>query len=289
MILNIGLPKGSLQEGTLRLLAKAGYTVNTTSRSYHATFDDPELSGMLVRAQEIARYVASGALDAGITGRDWVVECGVDVQEVDELPYSKRSLSPIQWVIAVPEDSGIDNISALAGKVVATELVGVTTEFFRKNRIDVKVEFSWGATEVKPPHLADAIVELTETGDSLRANRLRVIGTVMESITVMIANKNSWADPEKRKKIENLALLLNGAIQAEHKVGLKMNVASTNLDQVLTILPALKNPTISNLTEDGWCAIESVVEERVVREILPELKAAGAQGIIEFPLNKVIP
>jgi ATP phosphoribosyltransferase len=289
MPLNIGIPKGSLQEGTLRLLARAGYTVTTASRSYDVQFDDPELSGMLIRAQEIPRYVASGALDAGLTGRDWVTECGVDVTEVDELQYSKNSLSPITWVIAVPEDSSIRDLPDLEGKTVATELVGVTSEFFRKKGINVKVEFSWGATEVKPPHLADAIVELTETGESLRANRLRVIGTVIESTTVMIANNQSWADPEKKGKIENVSLLLRGAIEAENKVGLKMNVPPGSLDRILEVLPALKNPTVSNLTEDGWCAVESVVEESVVRQIVPELKKAGAEGIIEFPLNKVIP
>jgi ATP phosphoribosyltransferase len=289
MLLNVGVPKGSLQEGTLRLLAKAGYTVETASRSYQVQFDDPELSGMLTRAQEIPRYVASGALDAGITGRDWVRECGVDVREVDELPYSKNSLSPIRWVVAVPEESEITELPDLAGKVVATELVAVTQQFFSEKGIDVKVEFSWGATEVKPPHLADAIVELTETGASLRANRLREIAVVIQSTTVMIANTTSWTDPEKRKKIENVVLLLKGAIEAEKKVGLKMNVPSQNLDRVLDVLPALKNPTISNLTEDGWCAVESVVEESVVRRIVPELKDAGAEGIIEFPLNKVIP
>lgn len=270
-------------------MGRAGYRISTESRSYSASFDDPELTGMLVRAQEMARYVASGSLDAGLTGRDWVKENGVDVVEAAELAYSKSSMLPVRWVVAVPEESGISDLSGLEGKVVATELVNVTNSFLRENGVNAKVEFSWGATEVKPPDLADAIVELTETGSSLRANRLREIATVMESATVLIANKESWADAEKQKKIRNLAILLQGAITAENKVGLKMNAPKDGLDTILKVLPALKNPTVSDLSEDGWCAVETVIDESVVRKIIPELKEAGAQGIIEYPLNKVIP
>lgn len=289
MILKIGVPKGSLQEATIRLMGRAGYRISTTSRSYTAEFDDPELTGMLVRAQEMARYVASGSLDAGLTGRDWVKENGVDVVEVAELTYSKSSMRPIRWVVAVPEESGIFDLSDLEGKVVATELVSVANAFFRENGVNVKVEFSWGATEVKPPDLADAIVELTETGSSLRANRLREIATVMESATVLIANRESWADAEKQQKIRNLSILLQGAINAESKVGLKMNAPKDGMDAILGVLPALKKPTVSNLSEDGWCAVETIIDESIVREIIPKLKEAGAQGIIEYPLNKVIP
>ncbi len=289
MILKIGVPKGSLQEATIRLMGRAGYRISTTSRSYTAEFDDPELTGMLVRAQEMARYVASGSLDAGLTGRDWVKENGVDVVEVAELIYSKSSMRPIRWVVAVPEESGISSLSDLEGKVVATELVSVANAFFRENGVNVKVEFSWGATEVKPPDLADAIVELTETGSSLRANRLREIATVMESATVLIANRESWADAEKQQKIRNLSILLQGAINAESKVGLKMNAPKDGIDAILAVLPALKKPTVSNLSEDGWCAVETIIDESIVREIIPKLKEAGAQGIIEYPLNKVIP
>ncbi|GAG51890.1 unnamed protein product, partial [marine sediment metagenome] len=237
-------------------------------------------------AQEMARYVASGALDAGLTGRDWVKESGVDVFEAAELPYSKNSMLPIRWVVAVPEESTVSDVSDLEGKVVATELVNVTKSFFQEKGVNVKVEFSWGATEVKPPHLADAIVELTETGESLRANRLREIATVVESTTVLIANNESWADPGKQERIRNIALLLQGAVVAENKVVLKMNVSRNSLDAILKVLPALKKPTVSDLSEEEWCAVESVVDESVVREIIPKLKDAGAQGIIEFPLNK---
>ena len=289
MTLRIGIPKGSLQEATFRLLARAGYKASSASRSYHVQFDDAELTGMLVRAQEMARYVASGALDVGLTGRDWVQENGADVSEVAELTYSKNSMSSIKWVVAVPEESTIKDISGLEGKVVATELVNVAKAFFQEKGVNVKVEFSWGATEVKPPYLADAIVELTESGESLRANRLREIATVVESATVLIANNESWADSGKQERIRNIALLLQGAVLAENKVVLKMNAPRDNLDVILKVLPALKRPTVSNLSEEGWCAVESVVDESVVREIIPKLKGAGAQGIIEFPLNKVIP
>ena len=289
MALKIGLPKGSLQEATFRLLDKAGYKATTESRSYHVQFDDAEITGMLVRAQEMARYVASGALDVGLTGRDWVKENAADVFEVAELTYSKNSMSPIRWVVAVPEKSKITDISGLDGKVVATELVNVTQSFFKEKGISVTVEFSWGATEVKPPYLADGIVELTESGESLRANRLREIATVVESATVLIANNDAWSDPKKQAKIQNMALLLQGAVMAEGKVVLKMNAPKNGLDAILNVLPALKEPTVSALSDEGWCAVESVVDESVVREIIPKLKDAGAQGIIEFPLNKVIP
>lgn len=289
MTLKIGIPKGSLEEATFRLLGRAGYRASTASRSYHVQFDDPGLAGMLMRAQEIPRYVASGALDVGLTGRDWVMENGVDVFEAAELTYSKKSMFPVRWVVAVPEESDIRDISDLKGKVVATELVDVTRSFFQEKGVDAEVEFSWGATEVKPPHLADAVVELAETGESLRANRLREIATVVESTTVLIVNNESWADPEKRRMIEGIAILLQGAVLAQNKVVLKMNAPKDKLDAILEVLPALRRPTVSDLSEQEWCAVESVVDESVVREIIPALKSAGAQGIIEFPLNKVIP
>lgn len=289
MTLRIGIPKGSLQEATFRQLDRAGYRATLESRSYHVQFDDPALTGMLVRAQEMPRYVASGALDLGLTGRDWVKESGVDVFEAAELLYSKNSMSPIRWVVAVPEESTVSDVSDLEGKVVATELVNVTKSFFQGKGVNVKVEFSWGATEVKPPHLADAIVELTESGESLRANRLREIATVVESTTVLIANNESWSDPGKQERIRNIALLLQGAVLAENKVVLKMNVPRNTIETILGVLPALKKPTVSDLSDPAWCAVESVVDESVVREIIPKLKGAGAQGIIEFPLNKVIP
>ncbi len=289
MTLRIGIPKGSLQEATFRLLDRAGYRATSAFRSYHVQFDDPALTGMLVRAQEMSRYVASGALDVGLTGRDWVKESGVDVLEAAELLYSKNSMSPIRWVVAVPEESTISDVSDLEGKVVATELVNVTKSFFQGKGVNVKVEFSWGATEVKPPHLADAIVELTESGESLRANRLREIATVVESTTVLIANNESWSDPWKQERLRNIALLLQGAVLAENKVVLKMNVPRNIIETILGVLPALKKPTVSDLSDPAWCAVESVVDESVVREIIPKLKDAGAQGIIEFPLNKVIP
>ena len=286
--LTIGLPKGSLQEATFRIFRKAGYQISLSSRSYIPSLDDPELEGMLIRAQEIPRYVEEGVLDAGLTGRDWVLEQGAKVVEVAELIYAKGGLQPVRWVLAVPENSNIKSSQDLEGKRIATELVNYTRKYFRKKKIKVKVEFSWGATEVKPPFLADAIVELTETGDSLRANKLKVIETLLESKTLFIANKDSWNVPWKRKKIENLSCLFEGALLAEEKVGLKMNVNRKNLKKMLSVLPALHTPTISNLTDTDWVAVEVVADEKILRDLIPKLKEAGATGIVEYPLNKVI-
>ena len=286
--LKIGLPKGSLQESTFRLFAKAGYKISVGSRSYVPSIDDSELEGLLIRAQETARYVENGVLDCGLTGRDWVLEQGAKVQEVCELRYAKAGLRPVRWVIAVPNDSDIHSINDLKGKKIATELVGFTKRYLKERGINAEVEFSWGATEVKPPLLADAIVEITETGDSLRANNLRIVETILESTTLFIANCKAWKDAWKREKIENTALLLQGAISAEEKVGLKMNVPKSRLKSVVARLPALHAPTISEQADSKWVAVEVVVDESVVRKILPELKRAGASGIVEYPLNKVI-
>ena len=287
-MLKLGLPKGSLQDSTFRLFEKAGFSVQARSRSYVPTIDDPELSGLLIRAQEMARYVNDGVLDAGLTGRDWVMENGGKVVEVSELRYAKAGLKPVRWVLAVPNDSKINKLEDLQGKRIATELVGYTTRYLKERGITANVEFSWGATEVKPPLLADAIVELTETGSSLKANNLRIVETILESTTLFIANKKSWADPWKRKKIENIVMLLQGAIAAEEKVGLKMNVPAKALDKVLKALPALHTPTIGSLSDKGWHSLEVIVDEKIVRDIIPSLKAAGASGIVEYPLNKVI-
>ena len=284
----IGLPKGSLQEATFRIFRKAGYQISLSSRSYIPSLDDPELEGMLIRAQEIPRYVEEGVLDAGLTGRDWILEQGAKVVEVAELIYAKGGLRPVRWVLAVPENSNIKSSQDLEGKRIATELVNYTRKYFKKKKVKVKVEFSWGATEVKPPFLADAIVELTETGDSLRANKLKVIETLLESKTLFIANKDSWNVPWKRKKIENLSCLFEGALLAEEKVGLKMNVNRKNLKKMLSVLPALHTPTISNLTDTDWVAVEVVADEKILRDLIPKLKEAGATGIVEYPLNKVI-
>lgn len=289
MKLKFGLPKGSLQEATARMFKKAGFNISISSRSYFPAIDDEEISPFLLRAQEMARYVADGALDCGITGVDWTVESGKDVIRACELVYGKQGLRPVRWVLAVPKDSKIKKISDLRGKRIATELVNVTGKYFRKKKIDVEIEFSWGATEAKVgAGLVDAIVELTETGASLRANNLRIIDTICESTTVIVANKNSWKNQWKRQKIESIALLLKGAISAEEKVGLKMNVALKDLKKVISALPAMKTPTVSNLSQEGWRAVETIVDEKVVRKIIPELKQQGAQGIIEYPLNKVI-
>lgn len=288
-VLNIGLPKGSLQDSTLRLFRKAGFTITAGSRSYVPTIDDPELSGLLIRAQEMARYVQDGILDVGLTGRDWVLEQNAKVKEVCTLLYARGGLRPVRWVVAVPEDSPIKSIKDLNGKRVATELVQYTKRYLKEAGVEALVEFSWGATEVKAPRLADAIVELTETGSSLRANNLRVVETILESTTVLIANRESWKDPWKRRKIENIALLLQGALRAEEKVGLKMNVGRDDLDRILKVLPALQNPTISTLSEADWFSLEVIVDEKTVRELIPLLKAEGASGIVEYPLNKVIP
>ncbi|NQV04401.1 MAG: ATP phosphoribosyltransferase [Candidatus Omnitrophica bacterium] len=289
MRLKLGLPKGSLQEATVRMFKKAGFNISIGSRSYFPSIDDKEIEPYLLRAQEMARYVADGALDCGITGNDWTTESGRDVVKVCELIYGKQGLRPVRWVLAAPNDSKIKKPEDLKGKRVATELVSVTNRYFKNKKIDVDVEFSWGATEAKVgAGLVDAIVELTETGASLRANNLRIIDTICESTTLIVANKSAWKNKWKREKIESIALLLKGALAAEEKVGLKMNVEEKNLKKIISILPAMKKPTISRLSQKGWCAIEAIVEETVVRKIIPELKCQGAQGIIEYPLNKVI-
>lgn len=288
-LLKLGLPKGSLQESTLKLFRKAGYHVNVSSRSYYPSFDDAEISSMLIRAQEMAGYVENGIIDCGLTGRDWILEQGAKVHEVAELNYAKEGLRPVRWVLAVPNDSPIKSVKDLEGKRIATELVGYTKRFLKSHGVNASVDFSWGATEVKPPHLADAIVELTETGNSLRANNLRIMEVLFESTTRFIANKESWKDPWKRQKIENLVLLLQGALAAEEKVGLKMNVRRKDLDDILKILPAMHSPTVANLTDPDWVDIDVIIDEKVVRDILPRLKKAGAAGIVEYPLNKVIP
>jgi ATP phosphoribosyltransferase len=286
--LKLGLPKGSLQDATLQLLGRAGWRVTVSSRSYFPAIDDPEISCMLVRAQEMARYVETGALDAGITGRDWVMETGAEVKEVAELLYAKQSLAPVRWVLAVPENAPAQSARDLEGKVIATEVVNLTKKYLARHRVQARVEFSWGATEVKVPQLADAIVEITETGSSLRANRLRIIDTVLESRTVFIANTAAAKDAWKYEKISNMVLLLQGAIAAYNKVGIMLNVRREYLDGVLLALPALKNPTISTLSDADWVAINTIVDEDVVRHLIPKLKAAQAQGIVEYPLNKIV-
>jgi ATP phosphoribosyltransferase len=287
-LLRLGIPKGSLQDATVDLLARAGWKVTLSSRSYVPAIDDPEMDCLLVRAQEMARYVESGALDAGITGHDWVEETRADVLELAELIYAKQRLARVKWVLAVPEDSAIHEPRDLEGKVIATEVVGITEKYLARHGVKARVEFSWGATEVKAPELADAIVEVTETGSSLRANHLRILDTVLESSTVFIMNRKSAEDAAKREKAENLVLMLQGAIAAATKVGLMLNVRRENLAGVLKVLPALKNPTISELSDADWVAVNTIVEEAVVRQILPRLKAAKAQGIVEYPLNKIV-
>lgn len=286
--LTLGLPSGSLMEATFDLFAKAGFSISGSKRSYRPAVDDPELQLRLLRAQEISRYVEHGYLDAGLTGRDWVAENGSDVHEITVLPFSKVSARPTRWVLVVPEDSPIRTVADLAGKRVATEAVGMARRFFEKAGVDVAVEFSWGATEVKVPDLVDAIIDITETGSSLRANKLRIVETLMESFPVLVANKAAWEDPWKREKLETLALLLKGALAARDLVGLKMNLPEGNLKNLLEALPALRNPTVSPLAQPGWVAVETIIEEKIVREIIPRLKALGAEGIIEYPLNKVV-
>ena len=286
--LKLGLPKGSLQDATIQLLGRAGWRVTVSSRSYFPAIDDSEVTCMLVRAQEMARYVETGALDAGITGRDWVLETGAEVKEVAELLYAKQSLAPVRWVLAVPENAPAQTARDLEGKVIATEVVNLTKKYLARHGVQARVEFSWGATEVKVPQLADAIVEITETGSSLRANRLRIIDTVLESRTVFIANTAAARDPWKSEKISNIVLLLQGAIAAYNKVGIMLNVRREHLDGVLQALPALKNPTISTLSDADWVAINTIVDEDVVRHLIPKLKAAQAQGIVEYPLNKIV-
>ena len=287
-LLKLGIPKGSLQEATLDLFARAGWKITLSSRSYVPAIDDPEIECLMVRAQEMARYVESGTLDAGITGHDWVVETGADVVEVSELVYAKQRLARVRWVLAAPEDSPIRGPRDLEGKVIATEVVQITQKYLARHGVKARVEFSWGATEVKAPQLADAIVEVTETGSSLRANRLRIVDTVLESATVFIMNRPAVADCWKRQKAESLILMLQGAIAAASKVGLLLNVHRDDLPGVLGVLPALKKPTISALSDPEWVAVNTIIEEAVVRQILPKLKAAKAEGIVEYPLNKIV-
>ncbi len=286
--LKLGIPKGSLQDATIALFAQAGWNIYANGRSYFPTIDDPEVECMLVRAQEMARYVEHGALDAGLTGNDWVLENESDVERVSSLTYSKQSRVPVRWVLAVPENSPFQRPEDLAGKVIATELVEYTKRYFAGKNIPVTVEFSWGATEVKPPMLADAIVEVTETGSSLRANRLRILETLMESETQLIANRKAWTDEWKRSKIQTLSLMLNGAMAAQTQVGLMLNVPKANLDQVLGVLPALNSPTVSELRDRRWVAVNTILEQSVVRDVIPALKAAGGTGIVEYPLSKVV-
>src|SRR6267142_690044 len=286
--LRLGLPKGSLQDATIEKMAKAGFNVQVSSRSYIPYVDDDELEIRLIRAQEISRYVEHGYLDCGITGFDWIQENGSKVHEVGEFLFSKATRQPTRWVLAVPEDSSIKSVKDLKGKRIATEVVNLTKQYLRKHKVKAEVEFSWGATEVKAHELVDAIVEITETGSSLRANNLRIVDTVLLSTPRLIANHGAWQNEWKRRKIETLALLLKGALEAESKVGLKMNIAQKNLDNLLKTLPALRNPTISNLSQNGWVAVETIIDEHVVRKLIPALKAAGAEGIIEYPLNKVV-
>ena len=287
-ILRFGLPKGSLQEATLEKMAKAGFNISVSSRSYIPYVDDPELEIRLIRAQEISRYVEHGYLDCGITGHDWIRENNSDVHEVGVFQFNKATRQTARWVLAVPEDSPIKTVKDLRGKRIATELVNMTRKYLRKHKIKAEVEFSWGATEMKAHELVDAIVDITETGSSLRANKLRIVDTLLESTPRLISNHDSWKDPWKRRKVEILALLLKGALEAEAKVGLKMNIARHDLASLLKALPALRNPTISNLSQEGWVAVETIIDEHIVRELIPALKAAGAEGIIEYPLNKVV-
>ncbi len=286
--IRLGIPKGSLQEATMNLFARAGLPIFITDRSYFATTGDAEVECMLIRAQEMARYVEHGVLDAGLTGLDWVVESGLEVMTVSDLIYAKQSRGKVRWVLAVPETSPYQHAKDLENLIVATELVNVTRNYFESHNVAVKVEFSWGATEVKPPMLADAIVEVTETGSSLKANRLRIIDTVLESNTQIIANKTAWCDSEKRRKIENLALMLRGAMDARDRVGLMLNVRKKDLAAVLAVLPALKRPTISPLSDEDWLAVNTVIEESLAWQIIPRLKEAKGQGIVEYPLNKVV-
>lgn len=287
-ILRLGLPKGSLQDATIEKMAKAGFNITVSSRSYIPYVDDEELSIRFIRAQEVSRYVEHGNLDAGITGYDWIQENRSKVHEVGEFLFSKATRQPARWVLAVPEESPVRSVRDLAGKRIATEVVNLTRAYLRRHRVKAEVEFSWGATEVKAHEMVDAIVELTETGSSLRANKLRIVDTLLTSTPRLIANATAWKSPWKRAKIETLALLLRGALEAESKVGLKMNIAQRDLAKLLQSLPALRNPTVSALSQAGWVAVETVIDEQVVRALIPQLKAAGAEGIIEYPLNKVV-
>ena len=288
MKLKLGIPKGSLENATIDLFRRAGFAITTSSRSYFPAIDDPAIECMLIRAQEMARYVEDGILDAGLTGRDWIQENEADVVAVADLVYAKQSFGKVRWVLAVPEASPFRRVEDLQGKVIATELVATTKRYLADHGVTAKVEFSWGATEVKPPVLADAIVEVTETGSSLRANNLTIIDTVLESNTQLIANKSSWEDPEKRQKLEDIKMLLEGAINALGKVGLMLNVHKDNLPGVLAVLPALKRPTISHLSDEEWLAVNTILDESTVRDIIPRLKQAGGEGIVEYPLNKIV-
>ncbi|MGJ8640155.1 MAG: ATP phosphoribosyltransferase [Opitutaceae bacterium] len=287
-LLMLGLPKGSLQDSTIKLFGKAGFNISVSSRSYRPSIDDAELDGRFVRAQEVSRYVEHGYFDCGLTGQDWVRENNSDVVEVCSLVYSRASNKRSKWIIAVPEASPVQSVKDLEGKRIATEVVNITNQYLKDNGVTADVEFSWGATEVKVPDLVDAIVDLTETGNSIRANKLRIVDTLLYTNTVLIANKASWENPEKRKKIENIALLLQSALEANSKVGLKLNIEKSKLDSILADLPSLRNPTINRLTDENWVAIDTILDEKTVREIIPELKARGAEGIIEYPLNKVV-
>ena len=289
MILKLGIPKGSLLQATVELFRKAGYKITIPDRSYYPNIDDPEIECLLLRAQEIARYVEEGLLDAGLTGYDWVIENDADVHEVSDLVYSKTGSGKARWVLAVPNDSPIQSVKDLEGKRIATEAMNLTNKYLAKHGVKAKVEFSWGATEVKPPKLADAIVDITETGSSLRANNMRIVETLLETNTKLIANHQAWEDPEKRAKIEQIGMLLSGAIVAENNVGLMMNVPKASLAEIAGILPSLPTPTISEMTDSKWVAVMVILEEKVARDLIPELKRHGASGIVEFPLNKVIP
>jgi ATP phosphoribosyltransferase len=288
MKLKLGIPKGSLEHATIDLFKRAGFNITTSSRSYFPAIDDSEIECMLIRAQEMARYVEDGVLDAGLTGRDWIAESEAKVETVADLIYAKQSFGKVRWVLAVPEASAIRGVKDLEGKIVATELVATTRRYLAANGVTAKVEFSWGATEVKPPELADAIVEVTETGSSLRANKLRIVETILESNTQLIANVESWNDEWKRRKLEDIRMLLEGAINALGKVGLMLNVRKVDLGKVLEVLPALKRPTISHLSDEEWLAVNTILDESTVRVIIPRLKEAGAQGIVEYPLNKIV-
>ncbi|GBL20419.1 ATP phosphoribosyltransferase [Acidimicrobiaceae bacterium] len=287
-ILKLGIPKGSLEAATIDLFRRAGFQITVNSRSYFPAIDDPNIECMLIRAQEMARYVEDGVLDAGLTGQDWISESGANVESVADLVYAKQSFGRVRWVLAVPESSPVQSVKDLEGKVIATELVQTTLRYLQANNVNAKVEFSWGATEVKPPILADAIVEVTETGSSLRANNLRIVETVIESNTKFIANTKSWTDPVKREQMLDIKMLLEGAINAMGKVGLMLNVETKNLQAILGVLPALKTPTISNLADKNWLALNTILDESTVRTIIPRLKAAGAHGIVEYPLNKIV-
>jgi ATP phosphoribosyltransferase len=287
-ILRFGIPAGSLQTATVELFQRAGYSIKVSSRSYYPTIDDPDIECLLIRAQEMARYVEQGILDAGITGKDWITESGTDVEELCELIFSKVSRRPVRWVLCVPNDSPVQSVKDLEGKRIATEAVGLASNFLKQHGVTAKVEFSWGATEVKPPRLADAIVEVTETGSSLRANNLRIVAEILQSTPRLIVNREAFADPWKKDKLDNIALMLKSCLNAEGRVGLMMNVPRENLQQVLDLLPALQKPTVSSLSDPDWLDVNTILDESVVRSVVPQLRAAGARGIVEYAINKII-